>query len=99
MRVLHLIEWPAAILVGFGLGWLARKRGYRLWLVYAAMLLAGIAILAGSYAFGIEKDEKPWHGLLIWAAWAGFGAWQGWRRESAPKPTGTWLDLGRREGQ
>jgi len=95
MTLLHVIGWPAAIVLGFLAGYLARRRGHSPWLAYAFVLAAGLAIVPGSNAFERAPGEQPWYGLLVWAAWAGFGAYHGWRREPRQKQaTHTFLDLG-----
>lgn len=80
VTLLHVIEWPAAILFGYAVGKFARVRGLSLLLACGAALAAGFLINAICAGMAAER-EHPWTGLLIWAAWSTFGIVHGWRGE------------------
>jgi hypothetical protein len=83
LTVLHVLQWPAAILCGYLLGKAARARGLSVWLAYGVTLAIGAAI--GLACAGLaEAREHPWNGFLIWSAWSAFGVVQGWFGERRP---------------
>lgn len=80
VTLLHVLEWPLAIICGYAIAKTARARGLPVWLAYGATLTIGVAIgfLCSLLPAG---NERPWRGLMIWAAWSAFGTVQGSRRE------------------
>jgi hypothetical protein len=88
VTLLHVLEWPAAILFGYAAGKFARMRGIPAWLAGGGALAAGFLINLICAATAAER-EHPWTGLLIWAAWSTFGIVHGWRGERRPSPLTT----------
>jgi hypothetical protein len=68
VTVLHVIEWPAAILFGYAAARFARLRGLTVWVACGAALAAGVLVNL-ICAWVAAEREHPWTWLLIWAAW------------------------------
>ncbi len=86
MTLLHALHAPAAIALGWWLGALVRRHRMGPWEAYAAALAPGvlIALAAGLFYPGVlPRNEEPWQGLLIWAAWSLLGLLNGWKRRKA----------------
>jgi hypothetical protein len=80
MIVLHAIQWPLACLWGWLAGVIARRRKLSWVEAYALALLPGAIICIALMLLGpgnAPRDEQPWQGLLIWAAWSAFGVLAG----------------------
>ncbi|HEY1203316.1 MAG: hypothetical protein ABSH46_03925 [Bryobacteraceae bacterium] len=76
MTVLHAVQWPLACLCGVLAGLIARRRKLSGVEAYALALVPGVLIYIASEVFGparTPRDQQPWLGLLIWAAWSAFG--------------------------
>jgi hypothetical protein len=94
MTVLHAIQWPLACICGWLASVIARKRNLSGVEAYALALAPGVAIFIALALLGpahAPRDEQPWQGLLIWAAWSAFGVIAALGR--APKRKITTLDL------
>jgi hypothetical protein len=76
MTVLHAIQWPLACICGWIASGIARRRKLSGVEAYALALVPGVLIFIASVLWGpahVTRDEQPWQGLIIWAAWSAFG--------------------------
>ena len=76
LTVLHAVQWPLAFICGLLAGLIARRRKLSGVEAYALALVPGVLIYIASALFGparMPRDQQPWLGLLIWAAWSAFG--------------------------
>lgn len=99
---LHAVQVPLAWLCGFGCGALARRRRFSMVEAYALALVPGVPLAIASTVFGPSapaRNEQPWQGLFVWAAWSALGTLigvRGFRRHSPPITT---LGLGGNRSQ
>jgi len=94
LTVLHAVQWPLAFICGLLAGLLVRRRKLSVVEAYALALVPGVLIYIVSALFGpsrMPRDQQPWLGLLIWAAWSAFGVIVGTSR--APKSKIATLNL------
>ncbi len=76
LTVLHAVEWPIACAWGLVAGSIARKRKLSGVEAYALALVPGVLIYVVVALFGparMPREQQPWLGLLLWAAWSAFG--------------------------
>jgi hypothetical protein len=76
MTVLHAVQWPLACICGLLASLVGRRRKLSGVEAYALALVPGVSIYIASALLGPAKtprDQQPWLGLLIWAAWSAFG--------------------------
>ena len=94
LTVLHAVQWPLAFVCGLMTGLMVRRRKLSAVEAYALALVPGVLIYIASALFGpasVPRDQQPWLGLLIWAAWSAFGIIVG--TSHAPKSKITTLNL------
>lgn len=100
ITIIHVLEVPGAVLIGYGLGRAARKGRFSRWQALLYALIPGllIALVSALLHAAPPRNQKPWQGLLLWAAWSGFGVIQGWRGDRRPKQLTT-MNLSGKETQ
>lgn len=97
---LHALEWPLACLCGWAAGAVARRRKLTPVEAYALALALGCLIAIATSVFGpaeAPRNEQPWQGLIIWAAWAAFGVSMGIHGVRTRGPKYTTLNLTHRD--
>ena len=94
ITVLHAVQWPLACLCGLFASAIGRRRKLSGVEAYALALIPGVLIYIASQIFAparMPRDQQPWLGLLIWAAWSAFGVIAG--ASHAPRRKITTLNL------
>jgi hypothetical protein len=87
---LHAAQWPLACFCGWMALGIARRRKLSWIDAYALALVPGLLIALASSLFGpakMSRNEQPWQGMIIWAAWSAYGVYLSTRRARRPEIT------------